>query len=56
MLKRFLASFFFYNMGVQTVMYMATYFAADELKMKSLQLILTILIKDYKDKKKHKQE
>lgn len=43
-LKRFLASFFFYNMGVQTVMYMATYFAADELKMKSLQLILTILI------------
>jgi len=31
-------------MGVQTVMYMATYFAADELKMKSLQLILTILI------------
>jgi UMF1 family MFS transporter len=44
MLKRYLRSFFFYNMGVQTVMYMATYFAADELKMKSTQLIITILI------------
>jgi UMF1 family MFS transporter len=43
-LKRYLTSFFFYNMGVQTVMYMATYFAADELKMKSTQLIITILI------------
>ncbi len=43
-LKRYLSSFFFYNMGVQTVMYMATYFAADELKMKSTQLIITILI------------
>ena len=43
-LKRYLTSFFFYNMGVQTVMYMATYFAADELKMKSEQLIITILI------------
>lgn len=43
-LKRFLRGFFFYNMGVQTVMYMATYFAADELKMESTQLIVTILI------------
>ena len=43
-LKRYLLSFFFYNMGVQTVMYMATYFAADEIKMKSTQLIVTILI------------
>jgi UMF1 family MFS transporter len=43
-LKRFLISFFFYNMGVQTVMYMATYFAADEVKMQSTQLIVTILI------------
>jgi UMF1 family MFS transporter len=43
-LKRFLLSFFFYNMGVQTVMYLAAYFAADELKMKSTELILTILI------------
>ncbi len=43
-LKRFLRSFFFYNMGVQTVMYMAPYFAQDELKMGSSQLIITILI------------
>jgi UMF1 family MFS transporter len=31
-------------MGVQTVMYLAAYFASDELKMNSSQLILTILI------------
>jgi UMF1 family MFS transporter len=43
-LKRFLRSFFFYNMGVQTVMYLAAYFASDELKMKSTELIITILI------------
>lgn len=44
LLKKYLVSFFFYNMGVQTVMYMATYFAADEIKMQSTQLIITILI------------
>jgi UMF1 family MFS transporter len=42
--KRFLISFFFYNMGVQTVMYMATYFASAELKLESSQLIITVLI------------
>lgn len=42
--KRFLRSFFFYNMGVQTVMYVATYFAAEELKLATAQLIITILI------------
>jgi MFS transporter, UMF1 family len=42
--KRFLRSFFFYNMGVQTVMYLASYFASDELKMESSSLILTMLI------------
>ncbi|MEP6615125.1 MAG: MFS transporter [Ginsengibacter sp.] len=42
--KRFLFSFFFYNMGVQTVMYMATYFASAELKLQSFQLIITVLI------------
>lgn len=42
--KRFLRSFFFYNMGVQTVMYLAPYFASDELKLESTQLIVTILI------------
>ncbi|HET7896456.1 MAG TPA: MFS transporter, partial [Flavisolibacter sp.] len=42
--KRFLRSFFFYNMGVQTVMYMATYFASAELKLASSQLIITVLL------------
>ncbi len=42
--KRFLRSFFFYNMGVQTVMYLATYFASEEIKMEASQLIITILI------------
>ena len=42
--KRFLTSFFFYNMGVQTVMYLATYFASEELKLEQAQLIITILI------------
>ncbi len=43
-LKKYLSAFFFYNMGVQTVMYMATYFAADELKLKTTQLLIVVLI------------
>jgi UMF1 family MFS transporter len=43
-LKKFLLSFFFYNMGVQTVMYMATYFASDELHMQTTQLLAVVLI------------
>jgi len=43
-LKRYLRSFFFYNMGVQTVMYMATYFASEELKLPDTALIASILI------------
>lgn len=43
-IKRYLTSFFFYNMGVMTVMYMATYFAADELKLPSADLIRCILV------------
>lgn len=43
-LRLYLAAFFFYNMGVQTVMYMATYFAGDELKMEPVQLLLVVLI------------
>ncbi len=43
-LKRYLLGFFFFNMGVQTVMYMATYFGTDELKMETAELITTILI------------
>ena len=42
--KRFLAAFFFYSMGVQTVMYVAATFADKELKMPSDKLIMTILI------------
>jgi UMF1 family MFS transporter len=42
--KRFLRSFFFYNMGVQTVMYLATYFASAELKLASSELIITVLL------------
>jgi UMF1 family MFS transporter len=43
-LKKFLLSFFFYNMGVQTVMYMATYFASDELKLETTELLSVVLI------------
>jgi UMF1 family MFS transporter len=43
-LKRFLIAFFFYNMGVQTVMYLATLFGTDVLKMESGDLILTVLL------------
>jgi len=42
--KRFLLSFFFYNMGVQTVIYLAALFGADELKLPANDLIMTILI------------
>jgi UMF1 family MFS transporter len=43
-LKRFLFSFFFYNMGVQTVMYVATLFGNSELKLKTSVLIAVVLI------------
>lgn len=43
-LKRFLLSFFFYSMGVQTVMYVATVFGDKELHLEASKLILTILI------------
>jgi len=43
-LKRFLVAFFFYNMGVQTVMYLATLFGTDVLKMESGDLIQTVLL------------
>ncbi|TRX62124.1 MFS transporter [Fulvivirga sp. M361] len=42
--KLFLMAFFFYNMGVQTVIYLAASFGSKELKMESASLILTILI------------
>ncbi|MEQ9593546.1 MAG: MFS transporter [Cyclobacteriaceae bacterium] len=43
-LKKYLAAFFFFNMGVQTVMYLATLFGTDVLQLDSSKLILTILI------------
>ena len=43
-LKKFLFSFFFYNMGVQTVMYVATLFGDSELHLDSSILIAVILI------------
>lgn len=44
MMGRFLASFFFYSMGVQTVMYLAASFGDKELGLPGDQLILTVLI------------
>jgi UMF1 family MFS transporter len=43
-LKRYLLSFFFYNMGVQTVMYLAASFGSKELQMESENLIGIVLI------------
>lgn len=43
-LKSFLLSFFLYNMGTQTVMYVATLFGTSELKLDSSILIVIILI------------
>mgnify|MGYP005848797821 CR=1 FL=1 len=43
-MKRFLAAFFFYSMGVQTVMYLAASFGDKELGLPGDQLILTVLI------------
>lgn len=43
-LKKYLGSFFFYNMGVQTVMYLAASFGDKELKLSAPKLILTVLI------------
>ncbi len=43
-LSRFLAAFFFYNMGVQTVIYLAALFGDAELQLSSDKLIMTILI------------
>jgi UMF1 family MFS transporter len=43
-LRKYLTAFFFFNMGVQTVMYLAALFGANELKLESSKLILSILI------------
>ena len=43
-LKKYLTAYFFYNMGVQTVMYLAASFGAKELKLEDSKLIVTVLI------------
>jgi UMF1 family MFS transporter len=43
-LKKFLLSFFFYNMGVQTVMLAATLYGKSELNIPTTNLIIAILI------------
>ncbi len=43
-LKRFLTAFFFYNMGVQTVMLAATLYGKSELQIPTTNLIISILI------------
>lgn len=43
-LKRFLLSFFFYNMGVQTVMLVAALYGKSELEIPTDNLIIAILI------------
>lgn len=44
MILRFLTAFFFYSAGAQTVIYMASTFATDELKFESGELIAIILL------------
>lgn len=43
-LKRFLFAFFLYNMGVQTVMYVSTMFAKQEVKLETSNLIVIVLL------------
>jgi UMF1 family MFS transporter len=43
-LKRFLSAFFFYSMGVQTVMLVAIDFGIKELKLEDFKLIITAVI------------
>jgi MFS transporter, UMF1 family len=44
LLKVFLLAFFFYNMGLQTIMYMAAVFGESELKIPGNNLIITVLL------------
>lgn len=43
-LKRYLRAFFFYSMGVQTVMMVAVIFASKELKMEKTNLIICVVL------------
>jgi UMF1 family MFS transporter len=44
LMKRYLTAFFFYSMGVQTVMYVASLFGVKELQLPKENLIITILL------------
>jgi UMF1 family MFS transporter len=44
LLSGFLLSYLFFNMGVQTIMYLATLFGTEELKLTEAQLIPTLLL------------
>jgi MFS transporter, UMF1 family len=46
-LRIFLGSFFFYAMGVQTVMFMAASFGEKEIHLGLTQLIITVLVLEY---------
>lgn len=43
-MKQFLLAFLFYNMGIQTVIFMASLFGTEEMHLKTPQLIMTVLI------------
>ncbi|MDH5610052.1 MAG: MFS transporter, partial [Cyclobacteriaceae bacterium] len=43
-IRYFLLAFFFYNTGVQTIMYLAATFGSKELKMDDGKLIMTVLV------------
>lgn len=43
-MRRFLAAFFFYNMGVQTVMLVASNFGSKVLNLPSTNLIITVVL------------
>ena len=43
-IKFYILAYFFYNMGVQTVMYLAATFGAKELKLPDFKLIATVLL------------
>ena len=43
-MQKFVFGFFFYNAGVQAVMYLASLFGAAELKMDTSELIITVLL------------
>ncbi len=43
-LRKYLWAFFFYNMGVQTIMYLAATFGSKELKLEASELIMTVLV------------